>query len=165
MTKYPNLSELLKYHPYGDKTACYHAEIEPELLDAVMNDGEPLEHIEIIRLSRLYQCPVGVLTHHKIIMLDWNKWKHKKMIEKVHNLYMQLLYMAKCKGNLEAKKYLEYADRENQKFLDAAWENRLSYGHYLGAYEQLSQYVRFSTPEPKRRGLEKKATPAADQAS
>lgn len=156
MTKYPNLLELIKYYPCGEMTICDYAEIEPELLHAVMNDGEPLECMELIRLARLYECPVEVLAHRKIIMLDWNRYKHKRMIAKVNNMCMQLMYMAKIQSNVEAEKYFIYADRENQRFLEAAWENNLSYGHYLGTYEQISQYVRFSTPEPKRkrRGLD-----------
>lgn len=161
MTKYPNLVEIMKYHPYGERTACDHARIELELLHAVMNEGEPLETIEIIQLAKLYQCPAEILTRYKIIMLDLNRWKHNKMASQVDALYLQLKYMAKCQGNLKAKKYLSLCEREYQRYARAACDNKLSYGHYLGAYKQFSQYCSFSMPEPKRRGLDASCRRAA----
>ena len=56
-------------------------------------------------------------------------------------------------GNVEAEKYLEWAEWEYQRFARAAYMNNLSYGHYFGVKEQMGQYVSFAMPKPKRRGL------------
>ena len=86
-------------------------------------------------------------------MMDMSRWKHKKMAAAVDSLYMQLKYMAKCEGNEEAKSRLQRADKVHQKFARDAYDNKLSYGHYLGAYERLSLDVARSKPRPKRRSL------------
>ncbi len=153
MTLYPNLAELIKYYPCHETTVCDYAEIEPEVLHAVVNDGEKLRYMELVGLSRLYECPIGVLAHQEVIMMDMSRWKHKKMAAAVDSLYMQLKYMAKCEGNEEAKSRLERADKVHQKFARDAYDNKLSYGHYLGAYERLSLDVARSKPRPKRRSL------------
>lgn len=74
------------------------------------------------------------------------------MVAEVDNLFIRLKCMAR-EGNQKAEKYLEWADRENQKFLKAAHINKLSYIHYLGAKRQLSDYILFARPEPAKRGI------------
>lgn len=74
------------------------------------------------------------------------------MVAEVDNLCIRLKCMAR-EGNQKAEKYLEWADRENQDFLRAAHNNRLSYIHYLGAKRQLSDYILFARPEPTKRGI------------
>lgn len=152
MNKYPNLQELLKYHPYGENTACDHAEIGPELLHAAFKGEELLTPVEAISIARLYGCPAGVIGCPGLIMLDMGRPRHKKMVTEVDCLYIQLKYMAGC-GNQEAEKYLEHADWKQQGLMGAAYEDRLSYCHYLGVKEQLKQYIKFAELKPKRRGL------------
>lgn len=152
MNKYPNLQELFKYHPYGENTACDHAEIGPELLHAAFKGEELLTPFEVISIARLYGCPAGVIECPKLTMLDMGRRRHKKMVMEVDCLYIQLKCMARD-GDREAEKYLEYADWKQQRFMRAAYEDRLSYCHYLGAKEQLKQYISFAAPKPKQRGL------------
>lgn len=151
-TRYPNLAELHDYHPYGEPAMCDHAGIEPELLHAVLSDGEPLRYAELLGLARLYGCPVSVLTCHKLIMLDTDRFRHRKMISEVDNLYIRLKRMAR-EGNQKAERYLELGDWRHQRFLRAVYSNSLSYGHYFGVKEELLMDISFSTPPPKRRGL------------
>lgn len=153
MNKYPNLQELIKYHPYGETVVCEYARIEPELLHAALDGKEVLTPIEIIAIARLYGCSAGVLNHPKVIMLDMNKLKHNRMVTEIDFMRIRLKCMARH-GNLEAKKYLEWADRENQVIMRMAYNNKVSYGCYLGVKECLDQYLCFATPKPKRRGLE-----------
>ncbi|HBA49682.1 MAG TPA: hypothetical protein DCZ91_18180 [Lachnospiraceae bacterium] len=152
MTRYPNLLELRKYHPYGEPAICDHAGIEPELLQAVLEDGEPLLPEEIRGAAGLYGVPRGLLECRRVTMLDMGRWRHRKLVAKVDGLYVTLKRMAR-EGNQEAGKYLEWAAPEHRRFMRAAYRNKLSYGHYLGTKEQLSQYIRFAAPRPKRRGL------------
>lgn len=153
MTLYPNLVELIKYYPCHETTVCDYAEIEPEVLHAVMNDGEELRYMELVGLSRLYECQIGVLTHHKVIMMDMRRWKHKKMAGELDFLYVQIRLMAGREDNERAKGCLERAEWVHQRFLKAVCENKLSYGHYLGSYERLSSYAAQLKPKPKRRSL------------
>ncbi len=151
-TRYPNLAELYDYHPYREPAMCDHAGIEMELLYAVLHNGEPLEYGELLGLARLYGCPVSVLACPKVIMLDPGRLRHRKMIAQVDNLYLWLKCMAR-EGNQAAKRWLKLADWLQQRFMRAVHTNSLSYGHYFGVREQLLQYISFSTPSPKRRGL------------
>lgn len=156
MTKYPNLSELLQYYPCGTGTVCDHAEIEPELLEAVLDGTEELTPVEIIRLSRLYRCPAGVLEHPAVLMLDMDRPKHKRMVQEVDCVYMQLMAMA-GDGNLKAEQYLDLNRWMYQRFIWAVHEDRLSYCHYLGVKECFRNYVSWSMPAPKRRGPGRRA--------
>lgn len=152
MTRYPNLLELRKYHSYGEPVMCDHAQFEPELLRAVLEEGEPLLPAEIRKLAQLYECPVGVLDCTKVIMLDMGRWRHRKTVAEVDNLYIRLKCMAR-EGDQKAEKYLEWADQEQQRFMKAAYSNKLSYCHYWGTKKQLSLYIDFAAPRPKRRKL------------
>lgn len=108
-----------------------------------MHDGETLMPDEIVRLSRLYQCPVGVLRHPKTVMLDKRRRRHMGMIQGVDCIYMQLRAMA-GDGNQEAAKYISGCEWKWQRFMRAACENKLSYCHYLGAKKDFQQCVRWS---------------------
>lgn len=152
MNKYPNLCELIQYHPYSSHTVCDHANIEPEVLQAALEGRETLTPDEVLAIARLYGCPAHVIDCAELIMLGMGKLKHNKMVMEIDSIYIWLKHMAN-EGNPKAEEYLEWAYQRQQHFLRAAHEDRLSYCHYLGIKEQLNQYVSFATPRPKRRSL------------
>ncbi len=147
--KYPNLIEV-------KKQSCLYVEIfadvTSELLLAAFRGEEELTADEVRRVARYNGILYSVLTCPKVIMLDMSRRRHRKMVTEVNNLYIQLQYMASG-GNQKAEEYLEWADRENQKFLKAAHDNKLSYIHYLGAKRRLSDYILFARPESTKRGI------------
>lgn len=147
--KYPNLIEVRKQ-------SCLYVEIfanvTRELLLAVFRGEEELTADEIWRVARYNGIPYSVLTCPKVIMLDMRRWRHRKLVAEVEILYITLEEMA-MNGNQKATEYLHWAERELQKFTEAAHDNRLSYIHYLGAKKQLADYISFSTPKPTRRGI------------
>ena len=147
--KYPNLIEV-------QKQSCLHvgyfANVTDELVLAAFRGEEELTADEIRRVARYNGIPYSVLTCPKVIMLDMSRRRHRKMVAEVDNLFIRLKCMAR-EGNQKAEKYLEWADRENQKFLKAAHINKLSYIHYLGAKRKLSDYILFARPEPTKRGI------------
>lgn len=147
--KYPNLIEV-------QKQSClyvgYFANVTNELVLAAFRGEEELTADEIRRVARYNGIPYSVLTCPKVIMLDMSRRRHRKMVAEVDNLFIRLKCMAR-EGNQKAEKYLEWADRENQKFLKAAHINKLSYIHYLGAKRQLSDYILFARPKPTKRGI------------
>lgn len=147
--KYPNLIEV-------QKQSClyigYFANVTEELVLAAFRGEEELTIDEIQKVARYNNIPLSVLMCPKVIMLDMNRIRHRKMVVEVNNLYIQLKCMAR-EGNKEAETHLESADRENQYFLKAAHNNRLSYIHYLGARQQLLDYISFAMPKPQKRGI------------
>ena len=145
--RYPNLVEI-----HGGMPTDYFAEVTKELMLAVFRGEEDLTLEEICRIARYNGIPLSVLVCPKLIMLDMSRRRHRKMVAEVDNLFIRLKCMAR-EGNQKAEKYLEWADRENQKFLKAAHINKLSYIHYLGAKRQLSDYILFARPEPTKRGI------------
>lgn len=155
--KYPNLIEV-------QKQSClyvgYFANVTDELVLAAFRGEEGLTADEIQRVARYNGIPYSVLVCPKVIMLDMERRRHRKMVAEVNNLYIQLKCMAR-EGNPKAEKYLEWADRENQKFLRAAHGNRLSYIHYLGAKKQMGDYILFAMPKPAKRGIAAKKGGAA----
>ena len=123
-----------------------------ELVLAAFRGEEELTADEIRRVARYNGIPYSVLTCPKVIMLDMGRWRHRKKVAEVDNLCIRVKCMAR-EGNQKAEKYLEWADRENQKFLKAVHINKLSYIHYLGAKRQLSDYILFARPESTKRGI------------
>lgn len=147
--EYPNLIEV-------EKAGCLYisilADVEEELILAAFRGEEELTAGEIWKVARYNGIPYSVLTCPKLIMLDMGRWRHRRMVAEVNNLYIQLKCMAR-EGNQEAEKYLEWADRENQNFLRAAHNNKLSYIRYLDAKKQMSDYICFATPKRQKRGI------------
>lgn len=150
--KYPNLIEVQK----ADHLHLgYFANVTDELVLAAFRGEEELTGDEIRQVARYNGIPFSVLTCPKLIMLDCNRIRHRRMIAEVDKLCMQLKCMAR-EGNQEAEKYIEQADRENQKFLRAVHYGRLAYIHYLDTRKGLSDYIFFSRPKPKKRGINRR---------
>lgn len=145
--KYPNLVEI-----HGDMPTDYFADVTTELMLAVFRGEEDLTREEISKIARYNGIPLSVLTCPKVIMLDIGRIRHKKMINAVTMLYIQLMGMAND-GNKDAEKYLEWDEWKYQRFMRAVNINRLSYGHYLCIRKRLKDDILFSTPKPKKRGI------------
>lgn len=138
------------------KQSCLHlgyfANVTDELVLAAFRGEEELTADEIWKVAHYNGIPLSVLTCPKVIMLDMGRWRHRKMVAEVSNLCIRLKCMAR-KGNENAEKYSEWADRKNQDFLKAAHNNELSYIYYLGTKRELSDYILFARPEPIKRGI------------
>lgn len=150
--KYPNLIEI-----HGEMPTDYFANVTPELMLAVFRGEEDLEPSEIAAIAHYNNIPLTVLTCPKRIMLDMGRRRHRKMVAEIDGLYIQIKRMAR-NGNKKAEEYLEYACWVQQRFLRAAHDDKLSYGHYLAAKYRLKEYILFSTPTQKIRGVFRKGT-------
>ncbi len=146
--RYPNLVEI-----HGGMPTDYFAEVTPELMLAVFRGEEDLTLMELSRIARYNGIPLSVLTCPKLIMLDMGRRRHRRMVAEVDSLYIKLKCMAR-EGNQKAEKYLEWASWEQQRFMGAAHNNRLSYGHYLVAKEEMQNYILFAAPKQEKRGIE-----------
>ncbi len=155
--RYPNLIEVRKQ---GCLYIEIFANVTRELLLAAFRGEEKLTDDEIRRVARYNGIPYSVLACPKVIMLDMGRWRHRKMVAEVNDLYILLKCMAQ-QGNQKAAEYLHGAEWEYQKLMEAVHDNKLSYIHYLGAKRQLSDYILFATPKPKARGISAKKGGAA----
>lgn len=147
--KYPNLIEVRKAsHLYIEQFA----NVTTELLLAAFRGEEELTDDEIRQVVRYNGIPFSVLTCPKLIMMDWDRIRHRKMISDIDKMCIKLKCMAR-EGNQEAQKWVEFADSANQRFLHAVYDNRLTYIHYLDAKRELSDYLLFARPKPQARGI------------
>lgn len=154
---YPNLSEIIKYHPYHISTFAGFAEITTELLQAALEGEEELTTGELVKMARYSEIPVGVLMCPKTIMLDKHSLKHQKMVA---DLLDQLPAIAEKEqgGSPAATIFMRY-HRASLVNLELAFlEGRATYGQYLGAKERVDQTISFiRNEERKPRGRMKEA--------
>ena len=77
---YPNLKELIKYHPYHISTFANFANVERDLLEAALIGEEELAAEDLMGISCYGRIPFGVLASPSMIMLDPLSLKHKRMV-------------------------------------------------------------------------------------
>lgn len=66
---YPNLAELIQYHPYHICTFANHANVTLEVFTAVLEDGEELTADEALGISSLVDIPLNILFSKSLVML------------------------------------------------------------------------------------------------
>lgn len=157
MSKYPNLSEIVKYHPYHIGTFAYHADVTLDLLQAALNGQEELYSGEIIKISRLVGVPVSVLICPKLIMLDKNRLKHKQMIRDLisKRVYIRERFQS---GSLEAKTFMQWYGSELELLHALFTDDKASYGRYLGLKSRIDRCLKsiyIEQNEKRRRSREK----------
>lgn len=152
---YPNLSEIIKYHPYHISTFAGFAEVTTELFEATLEGEEELMDDEMRKIARYAGIPVSVLRCPQKIMLDKHNLKHQKMIADLLNQLPEIAEKEK-RGSKTAADFMRY-NREGLVNLELAFlDNRASYGQYLGAKERVDQTTSFiRNEERKPRGREK----------
>lgn len=154
---YPNLSEIIKYHPYHISTFAGFAEVTTELFEATLEGEEELTDDEMRKIARYAGIPVSVLRCPQKIMLDKHNLKHQKMIADLLDQLPEIAEKEKC-GSKAAADFMRY-NREGLVNLELAFlDNRASYGQYLGVKERVDQTTSFIRNEERNpRGREKEA--------
>lgn len=154
---YPNLSEIIKYHPYHISTFAGFAEVTTELFEATLEGEEELTDDEMRKIARYAGIPVSVLRCPQKIMLDKHNLKHQKMIADLLNQLPEIAEKEKSGGKAAAD-FMRY-NREGLVNLELTFlDNRASYGQYLGVKERVDQTISFiRNEERKPRGREKEA--------
>lgn len=154
---YPNLSEIIKHHPYHISTFAGFAEVTTELLEAALEGGEELTADEMRKIARYAGIQESVLRCPKKIMLDKHNLKHQKMVT---DLLDQLPVIAEKEqaGSPAATIFMRY-HRASLVNLELAFlDGKATYGQYLGVKERVDQTVSFiSNEEKKPRGRKKEA--------
>ena len=123
---YPNLTLLVRYHPYSSCTMADHAGVTHELFLDVLDGKEELLPAELFGLSRLLNIPMSVLSFEKPIMLNPARRKHREMVRTV----------------LEAAdEYSEYLDDWDRRYFgefeNAFSKGKSSYMQYLALLERI----------------------------
>lgn len=150
---YPNLSEIIQYHPYHISTFTGFADVTTELLEAVIRGEEDLTVVELLSISQYSGIPMSVMICPKTILLDKNRAKHREMVKGLCD-HLTFIAQKEKAGSYEAKMFMRY-HREGLVNLELAFlDGRATYGRYLGVKERVEQTISFIRNEEKRpRGI------------
>ena len=147
---YPNLIEIITYHPYHVSTFANYAEVTGELLQEVLKGREELLPEEIRNISKYAGLSKSVLMCPKLIMLDIRRYRHRTMI---NELLEKARYIQRCQenGSHAADVFMKYdigyiADLR-QSFVD----DKATYGQYIGAREYVKQCLSFINSEQRKK--------------
>lgn len=80
---YPNLAELVQYHPYSIGTFADHANVTLEVFKGVLNNREELAVDEALNLAHFCEIPFGVLTSHELSMITAEDRDAQQMIDEL----------------------------------------------------------------------------------
>lgn len=151
--KYPNLAEIIKYHPYDIGSFANFAEVTTELMEAVIRDEEELTHQEIYRIAKYSNIPYSILICPHLIRMDRSRYRHRVMVEElVNSLYG--IQEAQQDGSYEADLFMRYGRIWVVNMELAFLDDRATYGMFLGAQERVRQVIFFIQNEKRRpRGL------------
>lgn len=104
---YPNLVEMVKYHPYSTATLADHAGVTTELMEEVIKGNGDLLLKEKHKIAQLYQVRVRVLFLLKIIHLDKGNRRHVEMVEKL-GAWLPIVHEYQQQGSKEADFFMKY---------------------------------------------------------
>lgn len=156
--RYPNLTEVYKWHPYSDATFARYAGITTRLFNEVIKGDEKLTFTEMMNISRSIKMPVRALSCPKLIMLSKDNYKHRTMADEVKEaLYIindHLIY-----GDKEVKEHINLLDCniKCENFLKDFLDNKATYSRYIGLKNCISDvflWIRASKTQRKIRDLQ-----------
>jgi len=155
---YPNLSEVIKYHPYHISTFAGFANVTRELFEAALAGYEKLTDEELRKIACYAEIPIGVLRCPHLIMLNRCRLRHQKMVRGLCKSILLILGKQKD-GSMEAARFMQYYRKDIVNLTLAFLDNSASYAQYLGAKERVDQTIQFIRNEERMpRGLRKNGT-------
>ncbi len=147
---YPNLAEIINYHPYHIASFAGFAEVTVELLKAGIMGRESLEESEIFNIARYAGLPYSVLKCPKMIYLYKSRYRHQQMIESLEKKLYEI-WEAQKNGSREADLYMRYGRLGLvNMMLDFQNTGKVTYGRYLGILENLNQTISFIQSERRK---------------
>lgn len=155
--EYPNLAELVNYHPYHIRTFAEFADVTVELLKEGIIGTEKLSSIEILNIAKYAGVDFGILTCPRLIFLYKSRWRHCKMMEKLEKILYEIREAQKG-GSHEADIYMQYGRiKAVNMLLDFQNNSHVTYCRYLGVLEEAEQTLSFIKYEKhKPRDIKKK---------
>ncbi len=136
--KYPNLTEVYRWHPYSDATFADHAGITTRLFNEVIKGDEELTFNEMLNIERLIKMPVSALFCPKLIMLSKDNLKHRAMADKVRDA-LNTINEQLIIGDKEVKEEINLTrcNIRCENFLKDFHNNKVTYGRYIGIKEYI----------------------------
>lgn len=147
---YPNLIEIITYHPYHVSTFANYAEVTGELLQEVLKGREELLPEEIHNISKYAGLSMSVLECPKLIMIDIRRYRHRTMI---NELIEKTRYIQCCQedgshaADIFMKYNVVYITYLRRSFVD----DKATYGQYIGAREYVNQCLSFINGEQRKK--------------
>lgn len=140
---YPNLRELIKYHPYHISTFANFADVELDLLEATLIGEEELEAAELRRIAHYVGAPYGVLARPSLVMLNPLRAKHRQMVAGIQDGLARIEAAAEH-GSKAATDFMYtypslYLGTVLSLCKDFAQGRPVSYCRYLGVREKTEQ--------------------------
>lgn len=137
---YPNLAELIKYHPYHISAFANFADVTEELLKAAIRGEEELTLLEIFKIAIYANTPVTVLTCPHLIMLDKKNSKHKQMVAKLFSSVFHIM-VYQGQGNKAVDLFMRYDKRYLEDLKNDLMNGNASYAQYLGVKKIVEQVL------------------------
>ena len=153
--QYPNLTDVILHHPYSMCTFAGFANVTEELLEAVVYGDERLTDGEIWKLCYYAGFNNQFIKSPRLSMLDNTRRRHRKWVEELEG-QLETVKVAYEKGSEGAARFLRYY---RDDFFHRFSINAATYGHYLGAREDLRRAllsIKVEQKATKKRGLPKK---------
>lgn len=141
--RYPNLTEVIKHHPYSLHTFAGFANVTEELLKEVMYGNEGLQTDEALCISRYCDIPCSVLYCPNLIIFSRDRWRHWEMMKKLQD-YLYEIWEWQKKDSHAAELYMKY-QRDHYVNMDLDFRNReqVTYGRYLGVKKEMEDTLLF----------------------
>ncbi len=159
MKTYPNLAEIINYHPYHITSFADFANVTVELLKAGIMGKESLEESEIFNIARYARLPYSVLKCPKMIYMYKSRYRHQQMIGRLEKKLYEI-WEAQKSGSKEADLYMRYGRIGLvNMMLDFQNVGKVTYGRYLGILENLNHTIGFIQSECRKpRDITRKTT-------
>lgn len=153
---YPNLIEMVKYHPYHISTLADHAGVTTGLMEEVVRGNEELSLEEALGIARLYNVPSGILFLPKLIQMDKRNRKHQGMVKELID-WLPVIHGYQLKGSREAETFMKHGRIYLVNLELFFRDGRATYCQYLGVKERVEQALLFIRNEQSQpRGLERR---------
>jgi len=135
LCKYPNLAMLIHYHTYSYVTFAHHAGITEQLLHKVLSGEANIFPQEVLGITRLFtgmpetRVPLSVLLCEKPILLDKNRYRHRRMIDSLQ----QRFDLVKDDTSYPFDIYVKKAEKRVKPLIDVFQIHPVYYTAYLAA--------------------------------
>lgn len=149
---YPNLIEMVKYHPYHISTLADHAGVTTELMEEVVRGNEELSLEEALGIARLYNVQLEVLFLSKLIRMDKENKEHQRMVKELID-WLPVIHEYQLKGSQEAETFMRHGRIYLVNLELFFRDDRATYCQYLGVKQRVEQalsFIRNEQSQPRR---------------
>ena len=152
--RYPNLAEIIRFHPYHIDTFAGFGEVTTELLVAGIKGDEDLRIDELSKIARYAGISMGIITCPLLIKLDRFRYRHIVMVGELEN-NLDIIKGTQETCSNHSRIFMESGlQHDYREFFIDFIKGCATYGRYLGIKEKIDQTLMFMENEKRRpRGL------------